>query len=57
MKALDDDEIRQKLAVADEDIADGRVDLWDAEDIKRRGRARLHRAHWPSSIHPEDLKT
>ncbi len=36
-----DDRIRQKLAEADADIADGNIAPWDPEDIKRRGRARL----------------
>jgi len=36
-----DDRIRQKLVEADADIADGNVAQWDAEDVKRRGRARL----------------
>ena len=37
-----DERVRQKLAEADADIADGNVASWDAEEVKRRGRARLN---------------
>lgn len=37
-----DERVRQELAEADADIADGNVAPWDAEEVKRRGRARLN---------------
>jgi hypothetical protein len=40
LQELVDSRIREKLAVADLDIAAGRVEEFDGEDIKQRGRER-----------------
>ena len=42
LQATVDEQIRQKLAEADADIDAGNVAPWDADEIKQRGRARLH---------------
>lgn len=38
---VDDDYIRQLLREADDDVAQGRVEPWDPESIKREGRRLL----------------
>lgn len=38
VEPVDDEYLRRLIREADEDVAQGRVDVWDAEEIKREGR-------------------
>jgi predicted kinase len=38
VEPVDDEYLRRLIREADEDVAQGRVGVWDAEEIKREGR-------------------
>lgn len=38
VEPVDDEYLRRLIREADKDVSQGRVELWDAEELKRKGR-------------------